>query len=382
MPKVLGIQTHVNGEKRQDSNTEDLIFSIPFLVKTFSDAMTIQPGDVIATGTPAGVGFGLEPPRFLSPGDVVTVTVTGLGVLHNVIASTASVNPVAKRGLLHSHLPLTNRNKSLGVSLTTINSKPLYYKEIGQGMDSIVFVHGLGGTMDFFRPVIDALSLQDGHKLHLFDLEGHGLSPTSPLSQLSIQSFSEDIFGVFQHAHIDRRSPGTLVAHSMGCFAALEFASKHPELVRKLVLLGPPPNPLPEAGQKASFARAESVRAGGMPAVVDTVAYAGTSDATKSENPVALNAVRLSLLSQDPEAYAKACTALATATLSITAKEITAKTLIITGDEDKVSPRAVCEKYASSILASSELVVLEKVGHWHIFEDFKGVASAMSAFLE
>lgn len=69
LPKKLRVQTFVNGEKRQDATTDDLIFSIPTLVKTLSEGATLRAGDVIATGTPAGVGFGQNPVRFLKPGD-------------------------------------------------------------------------------------------------------------------------------------------------------------------------------------------------------------------------------------------------------------------------------------------------------------------------
>jgi 2-keto-4-pentenoate hydratase/2-oxohepta-3-ene-1,7-dioic acid hydratase in catechol pathway len=70
----------------------NIIFSIPFLVKTLSEGQTLQPGDVIATGTPAGVGFGQKPPVFLQPGDVVDVSVIGLGVLRNTIAEPTTKN--------------------------------------------------------------------------------------------------------------------------------------------------------------------------------------------------------------------------------------------------------------------------------------------------
>jgi 2-keto-4-pentenoate hydratase/2-oxohepta-3-ene-1,7-dioic acid hydratase in catechol pathway len=82
----LQLQTRVNGELRQNANTRDLIFDIPSLIETLSAGMMLQPGDVIATGTPAGVGLGFAPPRFLGPGDEVTVTITGLGTLHNPFA--------------------------------------------------------------------------------------------------------------------------------------------------------------------------------------------------------------------------------------------------------------------------------------------------------
>jgi 2-keto-4-pentenoate hydratase/2-oxohepta-3-ene-1,7-dioic acid hydratase in catechol pathway len=82
----LHLQTWVNGELRQNANTRDLIFDIPNLIETLSAGMMLQPGDIIATGTPAGVGLGFDPPRFLRPGDVVTVTISGLGTLRNLFA--------------------------------------------------------------------------------------------------------------------------------------------------------------------------------------------------------------------------------------------------------------------------------------------------------
>ncbi len=82
-PTNLQVSCHVNGELRQDANTRDLIFDIPTLVATISAGATLEPGDVIATGTPAGVGIGLDPPRFLAPGDEVRVTISGIGTLVN-----------------------------------------------------------------------------------------------------------------------------------------------------------------------------------------------------------------------------------------------------------------------------------------------------------
>ena len=82
-PENLQVRCWVNGELRQDANTRDLLFDIPTLVATISAGLTLQPGDVIATGTPAGVGLGFDPPKFLKPGDEVTISITGLGTLTN-----------------------------------------------------------------------------------------------------------------------------------------------------------------------------------------------------------------------------------------------------------------------------------------------------------
>jgi len=75
----LQVSTDVNGERRQNSNTADLIFGIEHIVSYVSHFMTLMPGDVIPTGTPSGVAMGFKPPRFLKPGDTMRVAVEGLG---------------------------------------------------------------------------------------------------------------------------------------------------------------------------------------------------------------------------------------------------------------------------------------------------------------
>ncbi|MBU6248084.1 MAG: fumarylacetoacetate hydrolase family protein [Xanthomonadaceae bacterium] len=82
-PSALAICCWVNGELRQNANTRDLIFDIPTLIETISAGMTLQPGDIIATGTPAGVGAGFKPPRFLRRGDEVAIEIEGIGRLVN-----------------------------------------------------------------------------------------------------------------------------------------------------------------------------------------------------------------------------------------------------------------------------------------------------------
>lgn len=77
------VRCWVNDELRQDGQTRDLIFDIPMLIETCSRGITLYPGDVIATGTPAGVGMGLDPPRFLQRGDRVRIEIDGIGVLEN-----------------------------------------------------------------------------------------------------------------------------------------------------------------------------------------------------------------------------------------------------------------------------------------------------------
>lgn len=82
-PHALALTCHVNGVLKQESSTADFIFDIPAMIDWLSRGMTLLPGDIIATGTPSGVGFARVPPEFLKPGDVVECEVEGLGVLRN-----------------------------------------------------------------------------------------------------------------------------------------------------------------------------------------------------------------------------------------------------------------------------------------------------------
>ncbi|MDR2909265.1 MAG: fumarylacetoacetate hydrolase family protein [Oscillospiraceae bacterium] len=84
-PPNFKVKCRVNGEERQNSNTGEFIFDIPFLVSQLSRGIVLEPGDMIATGTPSGVGMGFQPPKFLSPGDVIECEIEGIGVLRNYI---------------------------------------------------------------------------------------------------------------------------------------------------------------------------------------------------------------------------------------------------------------------------------------------------------
>jgi 2-keto-4-pentenoate hydratase/2-oxohepta-3-ene-1,7-dioic acid hydratase in catechol pathway len=84
-PENLELTCWVNGERRQHANTGDLIFSIPKIIAAVSASMALAPGDIIATGTPVGVGIGFSPPRFLKSGDVVKVEISNIGSIENTI---------------------------------------------------------------------------------------------------------------------------------------------------------------------------------------------------------------------------------------------------------------------------------------------------------
>jgi len=88
-PHQLDISLTVNGEVLQSSNTRELIFKLPELVAFLSSVFTLEPGDVVSTGTPAGVGFARKPPRYLQPGDEVAIRVQGVGELRNPVVAEA-----------------------------------------------------------------------------------------------------------------------------------------------------------------------------------------------------------------------------------------------------------------------------------------------------
>ena len=379
LPEDLIVQTHVNGEKRQEASIRELIFSIPTLVASISAAQTLQAGDVLATGTPYGVGFGFRPMKFLQPGDEVCVSVSGLGTLKNPIASLDAVNYTTesvKNG--RSVIPVSNAKAPAGSGLHRINGKDFFYQHVGnEDGPPVIFIHGLGASSTYYTPLIS--KLEQSHSLHFLDLEGHGLSPTSASSELMIASYAEDIYQLIQFASIN--TPATIIGHSMGCLIAAHLALHHPEQVSKLILLGPPPSPLPEPASQAMYARAALVREKGTLAVVDAIIQAGLSAQVRANNPLAVTAVRLSLLGQDAEGYAKGCMALAaSAKDTLDFSKVRCSVVIVTGEEDRVGSVEVCERYAGQV-EDGRVDVLRGVGHWHLLEDVQGCVEAVLSAL-
>lgn len=89
-PQALAVRLRVNGELKQDSSTRQMIFPVARLIAELSAGMTLEPGDLLMTGTPPGVGFARRPPEFLRPGDVVEAEVEGIGVLRNPVSQDGS----------------------------------------------------------------------------------------------------------------------------------------------------------------------------------------------------------------------------------------------------------------------------------------------------
>jgi 2-keto-4-pentenoate hydratase/2-oxohepta-3-ene-1,7-dioic acid hydratase in catechol pathway len=86
-PTVLRLTSLVNGEKRQEATVSQMIFDIPAIIQSLSAGLTLEAGDIIATGTPSGVGYAMDPPQYLKPGDIVECTIDGIGSLRNRIVA-------------------------------------------------------------------------------------------------------------------------------------------------------------------------------------------------------------------------------------------------------------------------------------------------------
>ena len=85
LPDAQELATYVNGERRQQAFLRDMIFDVPRFIETVTAYVTLEAGDLLATGTPAGVGIGFDPPRYLKPGDEVRVAISGIGELTNPV---------------------------------------------------------------------------------------------------------------------------------------------------------------------------------------------------------------------------------------------------------------------------------------------------------
>ncbi len=346
-PATLRLQTRVNGELRQDVLASQMIFDVPAIIENLSAGITLEPGDVIATGTPVGVGIGFDPPKYLQVGDEVTVSGTGLGVLRNVIGDPADPDHLVRAG-----------------------ARRLFVEKTGTG-PAVVLIHGLGGATTVYDPQVDALA--ETHTVLRYDLSGHGRSPLAGAA--SIDGWVAELADLLDAENITETA---LVAHSMGTLVANTFAARYPERVTRIALLGAV-RAQNEQAQAATRARAGTVRAGGMSAVADTIVAAALSKTTHSDRPLAVALVRELLLGQDPEGYATACEALAAAVEPDFAA-ITAPVLLITGDEDKVSPIATNDDLFA-LYPHARLQVLDGVGHWHGLEDPAAVTALLTEFL-
>lgn len=376
--EAMRLTTFVNGEKRQDAQTGGLIFSIACLISTLSEAQTLRPGDVIATGTPAGVGMGRKPPEYLKPGDVVEISVTGIGTLRNRVVAGGGAQEHASKRLTQVSFSIRMHNVSSGVRLTTLsNGKRVNVTKLGSGPNTLIFVHGLGASSTFFDLLLHSGSSAwlDHYTILLHDLEGHGMSPTRADSIISIESYAADLHALLMHPELAiPREQITFVAHSMGCLIVaklvLSYPTFYPSSTTKMVLLSPPPVPMPSSVADELLARAAFARQNGMKYIAPTVAAAETSTSSQEQDRIKYTAVLQSLLSQDVEGYAKGCTALAGAT-AVKLDDLPIRTLVVRGEADQISTRA-CTEHLGKTMRAVRVEEVPKAGHWLLYEEDNG----------
>jgi len=215
-------------------------------------------------------------------------------------------------------------------------------------------IHGLGGSTNTFTALLPAFMR---HKRVRFDLPGSGRSSRVE-GPLSVEKFVQAALKAMAAAKVERAH---VVGHSMGTIIAAHLAAAEPGKVSSLALFGPLLAP-PDQARPSIRARAQRVRSEGMQQVADTLVQASTSSETKQKRHAAVAFVRESLMGQDPDGYARSCEALAEMQAADTSK-IACPTLLVTGDEDVVSPpqsvRMMAQKFAGS-----RVEVLRGCGHW------------------
>lgn len=375
--KSLRLITRVNNELRQDSDLTQLIFSVPTLIATISSAITIQSGDVIATGTPSGVGIGRKPPIFLKPGDTVTISVSGLGTLKNSVAA-ANAPPGGIR-----HIPAPPSTEG-GLTRLATSGKLVHIERFGNlsSINLLVFIHGLGGSTHFYRPALIASGMAsekssfnyplERRQLLLYDLEGHGLSPTTPDSVVSVASLTADLRDLISTLGL-QESRISFAAHSLGCLVALNYHAefRHETSFDWFALISLPSIPLPATTAERLHKLAETVRANGMLSVVDDLVEEVTSSQTRANNPLAVAYVRTIIANTSPEGWAKGCTALAAAqkgSMVGTAEWFKGSLVeVFMGAEDTITPPDDVRNMSKRL--GYQYNKLERAGHWCVIED-------------
>jgi 3-oxoadipate enol-lactonase len=238
-----------------------------------------------------------------------------------------------------------------------------------------VFVHGLGGTgTDIWKKVIAELARD--YRVVTYDLRGSGASETTP-GPYTIDLLVDDLDALLDALDLGQVA---LVGHSLGGGIALCEAARHPERVRAVVGVGAV-TALAEAGRDAMRARAETVEAGGMAAVAETVATNGLAPSFREAHPEELQELISLLGSAGVSGYAAQCRALASMDLGEELGRIAAPTLFVAGEHDQSSSVAVNEANATAIPRAS-LIVIPNCAHIIPWEKPAELLEAVRPFLQ
>lgn len=250
----------------------------------------------------------------------------------------------------------------------------------GEG-DAVVFIHGLGGNLNVWTPLLPALSRS---RIVRMDLPGAGRSSkayalgesTPHGGKLSVATHADAVRRICESQGITRAH---LVGHSFGTLIAQHVAAETPALVRSLTLFGALAEP-PQSLRDVMTARAPVAREQGMFAIAEGTSEFSLSASSKQTQPVTVAYVREAIGASDAEGYARNCEALAAAT-SARLELIRCPTLIVNGDEDQVTVLSGARQLAERLI-NARIEVFSRCGHWPMFERTAESQRALKDFLQ
>lgn len=263
----------------------------------------------------------------------------------------------------------------------------LHYTQTGNPSGPLVILlHGLGGSTKTFQPILQSLSPQV-NRLICVDLEGFGQTTlSSPSTTLSVPRYVDDLEHLVASLQSpDGASPGKLlfIGHSLGSIISMHYASRHPDQIGGLVLLGPGRSiaHIPAARERmlglAAKARTEGIRAVADMAAISNFPLNSTVPLETRQ------VVREAVASCDAEAYAKACEAIASLNhLDPDYSSICAPTLLLAGSGDIISSPELSVGLQALIGDNAMVKILEGVGHQMILQDFEDSTDAIKSLVE
>jgi 3-oxoadipate enol-lactonase len=250
----------------------------------------------------------------------------------------------------------------------------------GEG-ETIVMLHGLGGSMNAWTPLMPMLA---GYRVVRIEMPGsarshkaYAMSSSSPnQGELSADVLADSVLQVCRFLGVERAH---LVGHSWGTIICQYVAVKAPNMVRSMTLFGGLPEAYP-AMREFMAGRAQVAREQGMFEIAEGISNAALSASTRQQQPVTVAYVREGVAAQDPEGFARNCIALSEARAT-TIEAIQCPVLLVTGDEDVVTPLSSA-RMLQTRLPKARLEVLNRCGHWPMQERTEQSQKLLRDFLD
>lgn len=251
-----------------------------------------------------------------------------------------------------------------------VNGRELAVEVDGQG-PTVLMVHGLGGTTNFYQIQADALA----ERFQVVRVDSAGAGRSEVADGISVESHADDLAAVLDELGV---TAAAVVGHSLGTLVVRALAARHPDKVSSLALLGAVRVPT-DAARQAQRDRAAVLREQGTAPVAPAVVANALSEATRNERPEVAAFVRELVMRQDPEGYARNCEALAAATDPGPIAPAL-PLLLVTGDEDKVGPPDASRELAEAH-GTATVEILPGVGHWTALEAAAATTAHLLKFL-